>query len=137
MSVQQYWMGKDIDLESLWQDFDAGSGYVSKVATSPLHLLRLTFGQHPICLPLFDHEVVFKTVKGTFHDVKAECFTTEAYNASAPIFLHRVERGSGIFEFLGEFDPVMTWVVALGAASMWTERRSKATRNWMRSVLRS
>ncbi len=119
MSIEQYWMGKGIDLDGLWQDFDAGAGYVQKVAVSPLHLLRLTFAHHPLNLPLFDHEVVFKTVKGTFHDVKAECLTLEAYDEAAPIFLHRVDRGSGVFEFLAQFDPLMTWIVALGAAATW------------------
>jgi hypothetical protein len=68
---------------------------------------------------LFDHEVLFKTVKGTFHDVKAECLTPKAYDESVPIFLYRVDRGSGVFEFLAQFDPLMTWIVALGAAAMW------------------
>lgn len=119
VSVEQYWMGKGIDLDSLWDDFDHGSGYIQKVANSPLHLLRLTFAQHPPHLPLFDHEVVFKTVKGTFHDVKAECLTPEAYDDAAPIFLHRVDRGSGVFEFLAQYGPLMTWVIALGAAATW------------------
>ena len=100
MSAEQYWMGKGLDLDRLWLDFDNGSGYERKVAASPLHLLRLTFTEHPVHLPLFDHEVVYKTVKGTFHDVKSECLHPEAYDAAAPIFLHRVERGSGVFEFL-------------------------------------
>lgn len=119
MSIEQYWMGKDLDLDGLWRDFDNGSGYVQKVAASSLHLLRLTFDEHPMRLPLFDLEVLFKTVKGTFHDVKAECLTPEAYDRAAPIFLHRVDRGSGVFEFLAQFDPLMTWVVALGAAARW------------------
>jgi hypothetical protein len=36
-------------------------------------------------------------------------------------FLLSVERdrGSGVFEFLTQFDPLMTWVVALGAAATW------------------
>ena len=119
MSVEQYWMGKAIDLDGLWYDYDNGSGYIDKVASSSLHLLRLTFSHHPPHLPLFDHEVVFKTVKGTFHDVKAECLTPKAYDEAAPIFLHRVDRGSGVFEFLAQFDPLMTWIVALGAAATW------------------
>jgi hypothetical protein len=78
-------MGKGIDLDSLWRDFDSGSAYIQKVAASPLHLLRLTFAHHPPNLPLFGHEVVFKTVKGTFHDVKAKCLTPAAYDRAAPI----------------------------------------------------
>jgi hypothetical protein len=119
MSVEQYWMGKDLDLVELWRDFDSGTGYEQKVAASQLHILRLTFANHPLHLPLFDFEALFKTVKGTFHDVKAECLSSDAYDEAAPIFLHRVDRGSGIFEFLAQFDPLMTWVVALGAAAMW------------------
>jgi hypothetical protein len=117
MTVEAYWMGKDLDLEALWHDFDNGAGYIHKVNSSRLHLLRLTFGGHPLDQPLFDHEVIYKTVKGTFHDVKAECFTKEAYDEAVPIFVYRIDRGSGIFEFLGQFDPLMTWVVALGAAA--------------------
>ena len=118
MTVETYWMGKGLDLEALWHDFDSGTGYIQKVGSSRLHLLRLTFGGHPLNQPLFDHEVIYKTVKGTFHDVKAECFTGEAYDKAAPIFVYRIDRGSGIFEFLGQFDPLMTWVVALGAAAV-------------------
>ena len=58
--------------------------------------------------------------------MKAECLTSAAYDRAAPIFLHRVDRGSGIFEFLAQFDPLMTWVVALGAAANWY-RKSLAT----------
>lgn len=119
MSIERYWMGKDLDLDDLWRDFDEGSGYIQKVSTSSLHLVRLTFDEHPLRLPLFDHEVLFKTVKGTFHDVKAECLSPDDYDRAAPIFLHRVDRGSGVFEFLAQFHPLMTWVVALGAAARW------------------
>ncbi len=119
MSLEQYWMGKNLNLDDLWQDFYKGTTYIEKVASSDLYLLRLTFSGHPKHLPLFDHEVLFKTVKGTFHDVKEECFSAKAYDEAAPIFLHRIERGSGIFEFLAQFDPLMTWVVALAAAATW------------------
>lgn len=37
MSIEQYWMGKELDLDGLWRDFDNGSGYVQKVAASQLH----------------------------------------------------------------------------------------------------
>lgn len=122
MSVEQYWMGKRLRLEALWRDFDEGSAYMRKVSSSSLHVLRLTFNQHPASLPLFDLEVLFKTVKGTFHEVKAKCFQPDEYDRAVPIFLHRVDRGSGIFEFLAQFDPLMTWVVALGAAATWYRR---------------
>ncbi len=130
MSVEQYWIGKGLDLDKLWDDFDKGAGYIKKISASQLHLLRLTVGQHPTFLPLFDHEAIFKTVKGTFHDVKAECFSPAEYDAAAPIFLQRVERGSGVFEFLAQFDPLMTWVVALGAAAMWYRKALAADQDF-------
>lgn len=119
MPFEEYWIGKGLDLETLWQDFESGSGYIQKFKETKPHLLRLTFTDHPKNLPLFDHEVLYKTIKGTFHDVKAECLTREAYESAAPIFLYRVERGSGIFEFLAQLDPLLTYVTALGAAMMY------------------
>jgi hypothetical protein len=118
MSVEQYWMGKDLNLEAVWRDFDAGSGYIDKVSTSDLHMLRLTFDSPEIRLPLFNHEAIYKTVKGTFHDVKLECYSKQKYNSCAPIFLHGIRRGSGIYEFLGQLDPILTWATALGAAAL-------------------
>ena len=137
MSIEQYWMGKGLDLDGLWQDFDNGVGYMEKVATSQLHLLRLTFADHPLHLPLFDFEVVFKTIKGTFHDVKVECLTHEAYAQAAPIFLHRLDRGSGVFEFLAQFDPLITWIVALGAAAKWYRQSFAAGQELDENVLHS
>lgn len=111
-------MGKGIDLDGVWRDFADGSGYVQKVSTSELHLLRLTFDSPEMRLPLFNHEAIYKTVKGTFHDVKQECYSAAKYNSAAPIFLHSIRRGSGIYEFLGQLDPILTWVTALGAAAV-------------------
>lgn len=118
MDYEEYWIGKGIDLDSLWDIYEEGQGYVAKVCDSELHLIRLTFSGPPSTLPLFDHEVIYKTVKGTFHDVKEECFDPERYNRSVPIFMRRIDRGSGIFEFLGQFDPVLTWIAAIGGAML-------------------
>lgn len=125
MPLDEYWMGKNLNLEEVWEAYDSGAGYMEKAQSVPLHLLRLGFAGHPLHLPLFDHEAIFKTVKGTFHDVKQECLTPAAYDAAPPIFLYRVDRGSGVFEFLGQFDPLVTWIVALGAAANW-HRKSLA-----------
>ena len=124
MSFDEYWIGKGQDLDRLWKDFESGSGYIEKFGTIEPYLLRLTFTNHPVHLPLFDHEVLFKTVKGTFHDIKKECFTPEAYETASPIFLYRVERGSGIFEFLAQFDPLLTYVSAIAAAMMYYRNAS-------------
>lgn len=119
MPLEQYWIGKGLNLEEVWQDFDSGTAYMAKVENTQNHLLRLTFSGHPKHLPLFDHEAIYKTVKGTFHDIKAECLSPRAYNAAAPIFLYRVDRGSEIFEFLAELQPLLPYLAALGAAMMW------------------
>ena len=117
MSVEEYWMGIGLDLDQVWKDFDDGLGYIEKIGGSDLYLLRLTFSVPTNQLPLFNHEAIYKTVKGTYHDVKAECFTPDKYDSAAPIYLQSIRRGSGIFEFLGQLDPMLTWLVALGAAA--------------------
>lgn len=119
MPIEQYWIGKGLDLEEVWSDYDQGAGYIAKVASTRSHLLRLVFQGQPNHLPLFDHEAIYKTVKGTFHDVKAECLSPQAYDAATPIFLYRIDRGSGIFEFLAELQPLFPYLAALGATLMW------------------
>ena len=32
MTVEQYWMGKDLNLDALWRDFDNGAGYIQKIS---------------------------------------------------------------------------------------------------------
>jgi hypothetical protein len=119
MPIDEYWMGKNIDVDRIWADYDEGHGYVEKVASANNYLLRLTFSGHPTELPLFDHEAIFKSVKSAFHDIKAECMPADIYNQTTPIFLYRVDRGSGIYEFLAEFRGLITFVGGLAAASMW------------------
>src|SRR2546428_2186051 len=99
MTVEQYWMGKDLNLDALWRDFDNGAGYIQKIAASRLHILRLTVRSRTIpcaCRPLTSR-LCSKRSKAPFHDVKAECLPPAAYDRAAPIFLYRVDRGSGIF----------------------------------------
>jgi len=116
MSFEEYWTGKDLDLDALWDDFTNGKDYISKFTSVQVHLLRLVFENNPRQHPLFDHELVYKTVKGTFHDVKAACLTPQAYDKACPIFLYRVDRGSGIYEFLAELTPLLPYVATLAAA---------------------
>lgn len=120
MGIEEYWMGKGIDLDPLWNDFDSGKeGYISKVSNTELYILRLTFEGHPIHLPLFDHELIYKTVKNTFHDAKYECLNSTEYNEAIPIFLYKIDRGSGIYEFIAQYDPIATYVSTLVAAYHW------------------
>jgi hypothetical protein len=119
MSFEEFWIGKGIDLDRLWDEFAEGEGYVAKFSTAQVHMLRLTFEKHPKNLPLFDHELIYKTIKGTFHDVKAACLTPDAYDRASPIFLYRIDRGSAIYEFLAELTPLVSYVATLGAAIAW------------------
>lgn len=85
MSVKTYWKGEGIRLGRLWRDFDDGPAYMQNVAASELHLLRLTFARHPPQLPLFDFEVVFKTVKGTFRSGSSVSLPSTSRHASAAV----------------------------------------------------
>ncbi len=102
MSTYEYWIGKDVDYHGVWDDFENGSVYIRKFATMEVHLFRLTFEQYPINLPLYNHEAIYKTVKGYFHDLKKICLSPEEYGNAGPLFFYSVDRGSGIWEFLGE-----------------------------------
>jgi hypothetical protein len=119
MPFEEYWTGKGIDFDSLWEDYDGGGGYIAKVESSELYLLRLTFSAHPKSLPLFDHEAIYKSVKGSFHDIKRECLSPHDYDSAAPIFLYRIDRGSAVYEFLAEIKPLFPYIAAVAAAGMW------------------
>ncbi len=119
-------MGKGIDLETLWQAFDGGKPYIRKVSHTELYLLRFTF-ENDQNLPLFDHEVIYKTIKGTFHDIKKGCFKENQYNNFVPIFLYKVDRGSGIYEFLAQLDPILVFLSVIG--TLWAADRALTNRD--------
>jgi hypothetical protein len=100
--MEQYWIGKGVDYDELWSAYEQGGGYIDKYHSMEVHLLRLTLREHPTHLPLFNFEAVFKTVKGYFHDLKEQCLTRDEYRDAGPLFIYRVERSSGVWEFLGE-----------------------------------
>jgi hypothetical protein len=99
--MYEYWIGEKVDYDRLWRAFDDGQAYVSKFATMDVHLIRLTLRDPPRHLPLFNHEVVYKTVKGYFYDLKRLCFSPEEFESAGPLFLYDIERQSGIWDFLG------------------------------------
>lgn len=103
----EYWIGKDVDYESLWMAYDSGQEYKEKFQTMRVHLFRITLEEHPLDLPLFNFEAVFKTVKGYFHDLKKQCLSEAEYDAAGPLFVYRVGRSSGVWDFLGELRQVL------------------------------
>ncbi len=98
----EYWIGKDINLSEIWNSFEEGQGYINKYNTMNVHLFQLTFNQPNSALPLFSHEVVFKTIKAYFHELKYKCFSQIDYDNSGPLFLYQVSRGSSKYEWIGE-----------------------------------
>jgi hypothetical protein len=98
----EYWIGEGIDYDTLWDAYDDGIGYIDKFRSMDVHLLRITFAEPPSSLPLFNFEAIYKTVKGYFHDIKSTVLSEEEFATAGPLFLYRVDRGSGIWDFLGE-----------------------------------
>jgi len=111
MSVEEYWIGRGVDYQAVWQSYEDGLGYIDKFRTMGVHVLRIELAEFPSHLPLFNHEAVYKTIKGYFHDLKQQCFSPDEYAVAGPLFLYSVERASGIWTFLGE----LPQLVLLGA----------------------
>lgn len=107
VSFYQYWIGRNIDYRSVWEDLDAGEGYISKFNASEFYLLRLSFQKYDLGSPLFNHEAVYKTVKGVFHDLKLENFSPEEYDSYGPIYLYELKRGSEDWFFLAQLRPAL------------------------------
>ena len=100
--MHEYWIGKGVDYDGIWKAYDSGHEYMDKYQSMEVHLIRITLSQQAAHLPLFNHEAVFKTLKGYFHDMKVLCLSPDEYSEAGPLFLYGVDRGSGIWSFLGE-----------------------------------
>jgi len=101
-SRDQYWIGAGVDYGEIWSAYESGLAYINKFHATPVHALVIEFSNLQYD-PLFDHEAIFKTLKGLFHDLKKENMSVEEYNASGPMFLYSVERGSSLYRFLAGF----------------------------------
>src|SRR2546423_3071212 len=102
MSMYEYWIGEGVDYKKVWRDYEDGLAYIDKFKSMRAHLIRIELNQFPANLPLFNHEAVYKTIKGYFHDLKQLCLSHEEYMYASPLYLYDVRRGSGIWDFLGE-----------------------------------
>jgi hypothetical protein len=107
MSVEEYWIGRGVDYQAVWRSYEDGLGYISKFGGMRVHALRIELARFPRDLPLFNHEAVYKTIKGYFHDLKQQCLSPEEYDVAGPLFLYSVERASGIWTFLGELPQLL------------------------------
>jgi hypothetical protein len=106
-SRMEHWIGKDIDYAQLWEDFNHsdGNAYVNKFLSMEPALLKIEFELPSVNQPLFHHEAIYKSFKGLYHDFKKFCLNTSEYEASKPIFLYGIERGSA--DWLFQLDPNM------------------------------
>ncbi|MFZ0051681.1 MAG: hypothetical protein WAK96_07875 [Desulfobaccales bacterium] len=100
--MYEYWIGENVDYDKLWHAFDDGQAYIQKFRTIEVHLIRITLRNPTRDLPLFNHEVVYKTIKGYFYDLKKLCLPRTEIETAGPLFLYSIERKSGIWDFLGE-----------------------------------
>ena len=113
MSMYEYWIGEDVDYEKVWRDYEDGLAYIDKFKSMRVHLIRIELNQFSADLPLFNHEAVYKTIKGYFHDLKKLCLSYDEYNYAGPLYLYDVRRGSGIWDFLGELRQLLLFGTTL------------------------
>ena len=118
----EYWIGEGIDYDELWNAYDDGIGYVDKFRSMDVHLLRITFAEPSASSPLFNLEAVYKTLKGYFHDLKTAVLSADEFALAGPLFLYRVDRGSGIWDFLGELRQLLMLGTSLSDEKVMGER---------------
>src|SRR5437868_10692181 len=118
----EYWIGEGVDYDGVWAAYESGSGYVQKFHSMRVHLLRITLREPPRELPLFNFEAVYKTLKGYFHDVKKAYLTGDEYEGAGPVFVYRVDRSSGIWDFLGELRQLLMFGTSLADEKLMGER---------------
>ena len=118
----EYWIGDGVDYNAIWAAYESGGGYVQKFNSMRVHLLRITLREQPRELPLFNFEVVYKTIKGYFHDFKKACLPQDEYEISGPLFIYRVDRSSGIWDFLGELRQLLMFGTSLADEKLMGER---------------
>jgi hypothetical protein len=114
MSVDEYWIGRGINLGGVWHDYEAGQGYEQKFRRANCHLLEIEFVDPPVGDPLFTFEAIFKTTKRYFHDMKALCLSKNEYESAAPLYFYGVARGSAVWQWLGELRQLILFGTTLG-----------------------
>ncbi len=104
----EYWIGEGVDYRGVWDAFLKGTSYIEKYNSMTVHLLRIEFNSVDERAPLFNHEAIYKTIKGYFHDLKFLTLPRREYERAGPLFLYSIERGSEIWNFLGELRQLIT-----------------------------
>lgn len=102
MSIYEYWIGRDVNLDAVWRDYEDGVAYEQKFRKTTCHLIEIEFDVPPPGDPIFAFEAMFKTTKRYFHDLKQLCMSARDYEEAAPLYFYGVERGSAVWQWLGE-----------------------------------
>jgi len=118
----EYWIGKDINLKKYWAAYKDGKGYRDKFTDMQCHVFEITFDTPPKHLPLFNLEPIYKTLKSYYHELKKDILSRNEYGSAGPLFIYEVNRGSGIWTFLGE----LWYTLVLGTTL--TEEKIKGQR---------
>ena len=118
MSVENFWIGKDIDIKSIWRDADRGSGYIDKFHTMRPHLLQIIFANPSPNLPLFYHEAIYKSFKFSYHELKRLVYSSDIYDKAGPLFLYSVDRGSSEYNFLSDLRQLLLYGTTLSDQKM-------------------
>ena len=118
----EYWIGQDIDLRKYWNAYHNGKGYENKFMDMRCHVFEITFQKTDKELPLFNLEPIYKTLRAYYHDFKKDCLSRDEYNSSGPFFIYEINRGSGIWTWLGE----LYYILVLGTTL--TEEKIKGQR---------
>ena len=118
----EFWIGKDINLKKYWNAYNEGQGYQQKFTSMKCHVLEITFEKTLKELPLYNLEPIYKTTKAYYHDLKKDCLTEQEYDSAGPLFIYEINRGSGIWTWLGE----LYYVLLLGTTL--TEEKIKGQR---------
>jgi hypothetical protein len=113
MSFHGYWIGQGLDVAQAWNDYEEGRGYEQKFRQVPCHLLEIEFDV-PVYDPIFAFEAIFKTTKRYFHDLKQLCLTPSEYDEAGPLYFYGVDRGSAIWQWLGELRQLILFGTTLG-----------------------
>jgi len=124
MDVGEYWIGRNVDYDGVWTAYDDGSGYIDKFWSMRAYALRITLTQPNQRAPIFNFEAVYKTFKGYFHDLKHACLSPDEYNRAGPLFIYSVDRGSGIWTFLGELRQLLLFGTTLADEQLMGQRIS-------------
>jgi hypothetical protein len=114
MSVYEYWIGQNVDVDGVWRDYEEGQGYERKFYQTTCHLLEIEFEIPPPHDPIFAFEAIFKTTKRYFHDVKRLCLSPDDYEKTVPLYFYGVGRGSAIWQWLGELRQLILFGTTLG-----------------------